>query len=260
MTRSTSRIPSQLTLALVPDLVLMGGAMMLLLWAGWRRESAAHQRSVGIGAASCSALVTLVAVICVMRPAATTASPGPIAVDNFRWVVDIVILLGDDRRDRARASTTTTRDGHRRGRDRTCCILLASSRHDAARRGARSHDRVPRHRADVDRGLRAGGHQPPQRAVGRRRAQVLPARRVLDGVPAVRHRARLRRDRARRTSRRSAAASRAFGSATARCCSSASRCCSSASASRSPRCRSTCGRPTSTRARRRRSRRTWRRR
>ena len=38
---------------------------------------------------------------------------------------------------------------------------------------------------------------------------------------------------------------------------SASRCCSSASASRSRRCRSTCGRRTSTTARRRRSRRTW---
>ena len=37
--------PAQLTAALGPDLLLMGGAMILLLWAGWRRESDAHQRS-----------------------------------------------------------------------------------------------------------------------------------------------------------------------------------------------------------------------
>ena len=42
-------------------------------------------------------------------------------------------------------------------------------------------------------------------------------------------------------------------SATTRSCSPASRCCSSGSGSRSPPCRSTCGRPTCTRARRRRS-------
>ena len=40
--------PAQLSGALGPDLVLMGGAMLLLLWAGWRRESDAHQRNVGI--------------------------------------------------------------------------------------------------------------------------------------------------------------------------------------------------------------------
>jgi hypothetical protein len=41
-------MPAQLTSALGPDLLLMGGAMLLLLWAGWRRESDEHQRSVGI--------------------------------------------------------------------------------------------------------------------------------------------------------------------------------------------------------------------
>ena len=29
----------QLTLGLVPDLILMGGAMVLLVWAAWRRDS-----------------------------------------------------------------------------------------------------------------------------------------------------------------------------------------------------------------------------
>ena len=97
--------------------------------------------------------------------------------------------------------------------------------HDAARRRARPDDRLPRHRADVDLGLRAGRHQPPQRAFGRGRAEVLPARRVLDGVPAVRHRARLRRDghdepdADRRPHRRLSVSDRA------RCSSPASRCC-----------------------------------
>ena len=41
-------IPAQLMAALGPDLLLIGGAMLLLLWAAWRKESPAHQRSVGI--------------------------------------------------------------------------------------------------------------------------------------------------------------------------------------------------------------------
>ncbi len=41
-------MPAQLTSALGPDLLLMGGAMVLLIWAGWRRESDEHQRSVGL--------------------------------------------------------------------------------------------------------------------------------------------------------------------------------------------------------------------
>ena len=40
--------PAHLSAALLPDLVLMGGAMLLLLVAVWRRESAGHQRIVGV--------------------------------------------------------------------------------------------------------------------------------------------------------------------------------------------------------------------
>lgn len=85
-------IPSHLSAALLPDLMLMGGAMLLLLWAVWRRESAAHQRSVGVLSIGLC-VATLVAVLLMMfdRP---TASDGPIAVDNFRWMVDVVVLLG----------------------------------------------------------------------------------------------------------------------------------------------------------------------
>ena len=46
MTPLDLSIPLQLTTALGPDLVLMGGAMLMLLWAAWRPESAAHQRAV----------------------------------------------------------------------------------------------------------------------------------------------------------------------------------------------------------------------
>ncbi|HEY9225511.1 MAG TPA: NADH-quinone oxidoreductase subunit N, partial [Gemmatimonadaceae bacterium] len=83
--------PADLMLALVPDLVLMGGAMLLLVWAAWRRESQAHQRSVGIASIVLAGVTLLLSLNWVGR---FEAGPGPIAVDNFRFVVDAVILLG----------------------------------------------------------------------------------------------------------------------------------------------------------------------
>ncbi len=84
-------MPSQLTAALGPDLLLMGGAMILLLWSGWRPESDAHQRSVGI----------LSIALCVLTMVAVgyyayqgyTASNGAVAVDNFRWAADEIFLI-----------------------------------------------------------------------------------------------------------------------------------------------------------------------
>ena len=116
-------IPSHLSAALLPDLVLMGGAMILLLVAVWRRESAAHQRIVGVLSIGL-AVATLVAVL-LMLFGRVSASDGPIAVDNFRWMADIIILLGTigaialgiDDNDRA---GTTTAETH-------VLILLASS-------------------------------------------------------------------------------------------------------------------------------------
>ncbi len=116
-------IPSQLTAALVPDLLLMGGAMALLLWAVWRKESAAHQRSVGVLSIGLC-LATMVAVGLMMSQR-SLATDGPIAVDNFRWMADIIILLGTigalalgiDDNDRV---GTTTAETH-------VLILLASS-------------------------------------------------------------------------------------------------------------------------------------
>ena len=116
-------VPSLLSAALLPDLVLMAGAMILLLVAVWRRESAAHQRTVGVLSIGLS-IVTLGAVLWMMFNR-VSAGDGPIAVDNFRWMIDIVILLGTiaaialgiDDNDRV---GTTTAETH-------VLILLASS-------------------------------------------------------------------------------------------------------------------------------------
>ncbi len=116
-------IPSHLSAALVPDLVLMAGAMILLLVAVWRRESAEHQRSVGV--LSIGLAVVTLGVVLAMLFSRVSASDGPIAVDNFRWMADIIILLGTigaialgiDDNDRG---GTTTAETH-------VLILLASS-------------------------------------------------------------------------------------------------------------------------------------
>jgi NADH-quinone oxidoreductase subunit N len=84
-------IPAQLTMALVPDLVLMGGAMILLIIAAVRKESHAHQRNVGIASIILCGIVMLLALNWATR---FTATPGPVAIDNFRWLMDIVILIG----------------------------------------------------------------------------------------------------------------------------------------------------------------------
>jgi NADH-quinone oxidoreductase subunit N len=116
-------IPRDLTAALLPDLLLIGGAMILLLYAVWRRESREHQRQIGLWSIALS-VVTLFAVLLTMRRG-FTATDGPIAVDNFRWMMDIIILLGTigalalgiDDNDRAGETTAETH----------VLILLASS-------------------------------------------------------------------------------------------------------------------------------------
>jgi NADH-quinone oxidoreductase subunit N len=69
----------------------MGGAMLLLLWAGWRPESDEHQRSVGVlGISLC--IFTMVAVG-YYAYTGYTANVGAIAVDNFRWAADEILLI-----------------------------------------------------------------------------------------------------------------------------------------------------------------------
>jgi NADH-quinone oxidoreductase subunit N len=86
-------IPTQLTLALVPELVLMGGAMALLVWSAWRRDSDEHQRTIGMASIM---LVGFTMLFTLWWAARFVAAPGPgvIALDNFRWFADVVILLG----------------------------------------------------------------------------------------------------------------------------------------------------------------------
>jgi NADH-quinone oxidoreductase subunit N len=84
-------VPSQLMSAFAPDMLLMGGAMVLLLWAAWRPESEAHQRSVGV--ASIVLCVTVIITIAFYIARGATSLPGIIAVDNFRWTADIIFLV-----------------------------------------------------------------------------------------------------------------------------------------------------------------------
>ena len=84
--------PSHLLIALGPDLVLLVGTMLLLLVAGWRSESAAHQRTVGAVSLLLVALVIAAVVFYLSR--GLSARPGPIAIDGFRWLADLVFLIG----------------------------------------------------------------------------------------------------------------------------------------------------------------------
>lgn len=83
-------VPSQLTGALGPDLLLMLGAMVLMLWAAWGPESAARQRRVGVAGLALTALVALVVVA--YDATGASASAGVIAVDRFRWTSDVIFL------------------------------------------------------------------------------------------------------------------------------------------------------------------------
>ena len=85
-------VPSQLMVALGPDLLLMAGACVLLLWAAWRKPSLEHQRSVGFGSLVLTAVTGGYAIWSLYQQ--RTATAGPVAVDNFRWMADTVILLG----------------------------------------------------------------------------------------------------------------------------------------------------------------------
>jgi NADH-quinone oxidoreductase subunit N len=83
-------IPSQLAGALLPDLILVIGAMLLLLVAAWKKESLAHARVVGyLSIAVCGA--TFAAVVWLWH-AQATANAGIIAVDPFRWATDCIVL------------------------------------------------------------------------------------------------------------------------------------------------------------------------
>jgi NADH-quinone oxidoreductase subunit N len=82
--------PMQLIAALIPDIILMAGGMILMLISAWGTESTERQRRVGIsGIGVC--VVSALAVIYFMVTHAS-AGAGVIAVDNFRWIVDLILL------------------------------------------------------------------------------------------------------------------------------------------------------------------------
>ncbi|GAC1515466.1 MAG: NADH-quinone oxidoreductase subunit N [Gemmatimonadaceae bacterium] len=85
-------VPAQLVLALGPDLVLAVGTMAVLLFACWRPESAAHQRQVGLASMAVLFVTSGAVVMYALRD--VTAHPGPVAVDRFRWMSDLIFLLG----------------------------------------------------------------------------------------------------------------------------------------------------------------------
>ena len=83
-------IPSQLAGALLPDLVLVIGAMLLLLYSAWGPATLARARVTGIlSIGVCAA--SFAAVVWIWRHDAT-ASNGIIAVDAFRWATDCIVL------------------------------------------------------------------------------------------------------------------------------------------------------------------------
>ena len=124
-------------------------------------------------------------------------------------------------------------------------------------RGQRPHRDLPRPRDHVHRPLRAGRLQPQAGRVGRGGPQVLRPRRVLVGHLPLRDRPHLRGHRLHQPAPDRRLPVEERRRLTTGCCSAGWPCCWWGSASRSPPCPSTCGRPTSTRARRRRSPGSW---
>lgn len=83
--------PAQLVAALLPDVLLIGGSIILMLYSAWRPESAQHQRSVGI--AALGLIVATLAATLYMAFRADGSTLGVIAVDSLRWTIDVVVLL-----------------------------------------------------------------------------------------------------------------------------------------------------------------------
>src|SRR5919206_1053666 len=77
--------------ALLPDLILGVGAMLLLLYAAWGKESLEREQRVGV--MSILLCVATGAVIVWLATSGAKATAGVIAVDNFRWATDLIVLL-----------------------------------------------------------------------------------------------------------------------------------------------------------------------
>ena len=87
-------VPSQLFGALLPDLVVMVGAMALLIWSTTRRDMHAES-SRAVTAGAIGVCVTALAAVAYMAIRGHEAvAGGVLAVDGFRWGADAVILVG----------------------------------------------------------------------------------------------------------------------------------------------------------------------
>jgi NADH-quinone oxidoreductase subunit N len=82
--------PMQLIAALVPDIIMMAGGMVLMLVSAWGSESNERQRRVGLYSVGVCILAAIVIVWYMI--AGASAGQGVIAVDNFRWIVDLILL------------------------------------------------------------------------------------------------------------------------------------------------------------------------
>ena len=80
--------------ALLPETVLTLWAMALLLDAAWHHRQADAQRRAGILALIGIALAAAAVLALWLANAQGTGAPGSVAVDSFRWAVDLIVLLG----------------------------------------------------------------------------------------------------------------------------------------------------------------------
>ncbi len=83
--------PMQLLSALLPELVLLVGAMILMVVASWRAESDAHQRTVGYGAVG--VIVATIATLLFVTSRPDAVSVGAIAFDSLRLGVALVVMV-----------------------------------------------------------------------------------------------------------------------------------------------------------------------
>ncbi|UCF40515.1 MAG: NADH-quinone oxidoreductase subunit N [Gemmatimonadota bacterium] len=86
--------PGGLALALLPELVLTGWCLVLMLVAAWRHKSEGDQRLIG-RLAVVGLVATLVVVLGFWVLGVSPAGPEPmIALDRFRYFCDAIFLLG----------------------------------------------------------------------------------------------------------------------------------------------------------------------
>ena len=83
--------PTDLIYGLGPEILLTIGAMVLLIFAAWRPETAAHSRNVAIASMVLTLAVLAMVLFYAFGGAAT--GPGLLASDSFRWAADIIILI-----------------------------------------------------------------------------------------------------------------------------------------------------------------------